>query len=305
MARVRVETGARLHAGFYTVDGRWAIEWGGSGFYIDAMGAEAEAWECSEPRVEAPTGYLDVARLVEERLRPKTCARLLRGPPRHSGLGSTTQTSLALALAVSMLEGRGLRVENLARMLGRGRYSLVGTLLFMHGGFIVDPGVPGPLLPLARLEIPEDWRFVVVLPATARGPGEAVEGALMEARRPGSREEALMAKGTIMLASAVARGSLDDALEALRLVQMGTGLYFSRLQGGVYRGDVSWVVGEASRNGIVLAQSSWGPALYTISGVNTARSDAGILRSILAEAGVRGEVVVAKPRNRGAMAGGL
>ncbi len=301
MAGVRVETGSRLHAGFYTVDAGWGVKWGGSGFYIDMLGVKAEAWECGEPGIEAPPGYQDVASLVWERLKPRVCARLLEGPPRHSGLGSTTQASLALGLAIDRLESRGLGVEGLARVLGRGRYSLVGTLLFMHGGFIVDPGTPGPLKPLARLEVPGDWRFVVVLPSLPRGPGEDVEERLMKPRRPGPREEALMAKGTIMLASAIARGDLGDALEALKLVQAGTGLYFSRSQGGVYRGDVSWIVGEASRDGIVLAQSSWGPALYTISDAGTAGSDASLLRSILAEAGVGGRVYVAEPRNSGAV----
>ncbi|MCE4602561.1 MAG: hypothetical protein F7B18_05190 [Desulfurococcales archaeon] len=301
MASIRVETGARLHAGFYTIDAGWGVQWGGSGFYIDQLGITVEAWECREPGVEAPASYREVATLVEEKLSPKVCARIVTGPPRHSGLGSTTQASLALGLAIDRLEGRGLGIEDLAKLLGRGRYSLVGTLLFMHGGFIVDPGIPGPLKPLARLEVPGDWRFVVVLPSLPRGPGEVEEEALMRPRRPGPREEALMAKGTIMLASAVARGDLGDALEALKLVQAGTGLYFSRSQGGVYRGDVSWIVGEASRDGIVLAQSSWGPALYTITDSSSAGSDASLLRSILAEAGVGGSVIVAEPRNRGAV----
>ncbi|MEB3773382.1 MAG: hypothetical protein GSR86_00445 [Desulfurococcales archaeon] len=300
--RVVVVAGARLHAGFYTVDGPWNVLWGGSGFYVEEPRVEVEAWSCGEPRLEGYSGYEDIARLLVDRLKPsQTCLKLGKALPRHVGLGSTTQVALASGVAVSVVEGLGLSVPRLASILGRGRYSLVGTLLFIHGGFVVDPGVPsGAARALSRLDVPGDWRFIIVIPRVGRGFSEGEEARVMEARRPSQASEYMMAKGTIMLASAVARGDLDDALEALRLVQSGTGLYFSGIQGGVYRGDVSRIVEEASRDGIVLAQSSWGPTLYTIAHEDEAASDARLIKLILGEAGIPGEVLVSRPRNTGA-----
>ncbi len=299
---IRVVTGARLHAGFYTVGMGWGVAWGGSGFYIDGLGAIVEGWECDEPRLEVPEEYDDVAGPVRRVVSPKrSCARLVEAPPRHVGLGSTTQTSLALAMALLAVEGMKEDPVSVAHRLGRNRYSLVGSLLFKHGGFIIDPGTPSSAMePLARVRMPETWRFIVVIPSLPRGMDEEAEKHAMTPKRPSDRALAFMAHGTLMLASALLRSNLEDALNALSRIQMGTGLYFSSIQKGVYRGDLARIVDEAQRNGMVLAQSSWGPTLYTISEGSQALSDSRLLKQILDEAGIGGRVFVVNPRNHGA-----
>jgi len=222
--RVVIATGARLHAGFYTIDGPWNISWGGSGFYVEEPGLEVEAWRCGEPKLEGYEDYGDVAELILERLKPRhSCLRLRKALPRHVGLGSTTQATLASGMAVSIIESRGINITRMASILGRGRYSLVGTLLYIHGGFVIDPGVPSTAFhAVSRLDVPADWRFIIVLPGVVRGFSEGDEARVMKARRPSQALEYMMAKGTLMLASAVARGDLDDALKALRLIESGT-----------------------------------------------------------------------------------
>ncbi|GBF09148.1 conserved hypothetical protein, partial [Aeropyrum pernix] len=109
----------------------------------------------------------------------------------------------------------------------------------------------------------------------------------------------LRSRGALLLATGIARGDLDIALEGLSSMQAGTGLLFQEVQGAVFRRDLMNIVDEASRNGVKLAQSSWGPALYTISHESTADSDARMLRAILRSQGIRGEVLVTRPRNKG------
>src|SRR5208337_3421074 len=60
--------------------------------------------------------------------------------PAHVGLGRGSQLSLAVARAISELHGRHLPVRELARLVGRGGTSGIGTAAFEYGGFIIDGG---------------------------------------------------------------------------------------------------------------------------------------------------------------------
>ncbi|GAB6148177.1 GHMP family kinase ATP-binding protein [Stetteria hydrogenophila] len=307
MARAVVAGGSRLHAGFYHAGGGRPYRWGSAGFYSSKPRLLVEAWECRGPGVEAPPGHVEPARAALEALGARgVCVRVLEAPPRHAGLGSTTQVMLGVACAVKALEGVECTpqlVSRLAEAMGRGRVSGVGTLAFAYGGFVADAGAPSPGGPrlLLRHPLPGEWRLVIALPSLPRGVGEAEEaGILSEPWDPPGEATSLMARGFIRLSAGVARGDLAEALEGLREMQEGTGLYFSRLQGGVYRGDLQSIVAEASREGVVLAQSSWGPALYTITTTGEAPGVASTLRGILRGLGLEGEVYVAEPLNTGA-----
>lgn len=213
---------------------------------------------------------------------------------------------LGVACAVEALRGRECtpeRVRSLAAKLGRGRVSGVGTLAFAYGGFVADAGSPDPEGPrlLLRHPVPGEWRFIVAIPSLPRGMSEeAEEGILARPWDPPRAAAEMMARGFIRLSAGVARGDLIEALEGLREMQTGTGLYFSRHQGGAFRRDLQDIVAEASRDGMVLAQSSWGPALYTINKAEDAPGDASILRHIIRGLGLRGEVYVVEPLNVGA-----
>lgn len=294
--RVVVEGGSRLHAGFHTIDPASGI-WGGSGFYSQRPRVVVEAWECSEHEIRAPA---DIASLVSKLGFEGGCAQVVEAPPRHSGLGSTTQVSLALAYALSRVVGENLDLFRAAVMMGRGRFSWVGTLLAKHGGFVVDAGSGGEPSAITLSPIPSSWRLLIVIPELDRGLSEEEESILMKRlRSPSPKHESMMARGTLKLALGVVRGDLELALVGLREVQLGTGMYFASSQGGVYRVDAARIVDEASRSGIYLAQSSWGPTLYTITDSEKARSDASLLRGILRELGYRGDIIISEPRNTG------
>ncbi|GBF09854.1 conserved hypothetical protein, partial [Aeropyrum pernix] len=161
---VYVEGGSRLHAGFHIVDPQRGV-WGGAGFYVEEPRVRVEAWDCGEARWEVDR---DVATLLERAGLAWGCLRIASGPPRHMGLGSTTQLSLAASMALSALKGLRPSIPSLAARLGRGRFSAVGTLLAVHGGFVLDSGsVSTP--PISAMRVPDDWRFVLVIPQLEPG----------------------------------------------------------------------------------------------------------------------------------------
>jgi beta-ribofuranosylaminobenzene 5'-phosphate synthase len=302
--RVTVRTGCRLHAGFYYAGLDWGVRWGGLGFYADRPRVVVEASRCDglrlsgfgarEPLVRRALGVLGVNGV---------CLEAKELIPAHVGLGSTTQLLLAATFAASYVEGLKVDPLDLAVRLGRGRVSWVGSLLFKFGGFVMDAGSPSPRGPraLTRLEVPEDWVFVIVTPALERGFSEVEESSILtEPWEPSLEASYHMSRGALRLASAIARGDLREALEGLREVQLGTGLYFSSIQGGVYRGSLNMVVEEARSRGVILAQSSWGPTLYTIADYRDADSIVDTLEGVLRTLNLGGFVAVSKPRNEGA-----
>lgn len=302
--RVKVITGSRLHGGFYYIGRSWGVYYGGLGFYSELPKLVLEAWECSDTRIYNLDDFSSVITGVLDKLGlSNVCLMAKESIPIHVGLGSTTQTLLAVGVAIGKLKGINYNIIELAKLLGRGRVSGVGTLLFKYGGFILDSGNPdigGPRT-LLRLRVPGEWRFVILIPEAKRGLSEDEESNILrEPIEPSSHIKQLMSRGALRLASAIARRDLQEALEGLREVQTGTGLYFSTIQGGVYRSDLEDLVSEASKAGLVLAQSSWGPTLYTITSKESARADANMLLLLMRELGIRGNVLLAKPRNMGA-----
>ncbi len=314
MGRVIVRAGSRLHAGFYYAGPGRPYSWGSAGFYIATPRVTVEAEECpGGARVGGAGHALDAAREALERLGyGGVCLEVREAPPRHVGLGSTTQIMLSAACAARLALGEGGcspgEVALLARRLGRGRVSGAGSIAFAYGGFVVDAGSPDPRgpTPLFRLEIPRGWAFIVAIPRLPRGlSGPREEELLSRPWRPRGEVERLMSSGLLRLAVGISRGDLREALEGLRMMQLGTGMYFSGLQGGAYRSDLQAIVGEAERSGLVMAQSSWGPTLYTITTRDAAWDDAALVKSVMREVGVEGEVIISEPLNAGARIGYL
>ncbi len=301
---VTIKTGCRLHGGFYYAGLDWGIRWGGLGFYVEKPGVVIRAWECSVPEYIGFNGReLLVRKVLAELGFSNICLKAYELIPAHVGLGSTTQLMLAVATVASHIKGFKPDPLDLAIRLKRGRISWVGSLLFKLGGFIIDAGTPslrGPKV-LARLEIPEDWVFVMVIPDIERGFNEFEELEILEKPWEPSLETSYhMSRGALRLASAIARSDLEEALKGLREIQIGTGLYFSIIQGGVYRGPLNKIVEEAKTKGITLAQSSWGPTLYTITNSTNADFTVDVLAKILEITDLKGSIVVSKPRNKGA-----
>jgi len=303
---VTINAGSRLHAGFHMIgDNIHNIEYVGAGFYVEKPNIRVRVRDCGEATYEGPYEFRDPVRYVIEKTGFTGCVRLEEAPRRHSGLGSTTQVMLAVYHGIKLLMRESISERDLLmagfKLLGRTRASTVGTLLYVYGGFVSGIGLPLPSdYSVLRLPIPSDWRFVIVIPDIARGLNEKEERRYIESPRPAPQSvRQLMAQGFHYLVMGMVRRDLNLLLDGLRSMQTATGMYFSSIQGGVYRSDLARIVDEATRDGIVLAQSSWGPTLYTITTVDSAESDRKTLEMIMREVGIRGEIIESGPRNMG------
>lgn len=155
-------------------------------------------------------GQADLAQVIEriKRSQPELRFRaiLKTAPPQHAGFGSKTTLSLALIAGVNCFNSIGWSVEQMQRLSGRGAASGVGVHSFFNGGVIWDVGhradVTKQLLPsgsttvaeipplATRIQFPEGWRVVLVLPSERRMTGQE-EIKFFRENAPVSKPEAL------------------------------------------------------------------------------------------------------------------
>lgn len=271
---VWVEAPARLHFGVLDLRGSLGRRFGGLGAAVPRPSLLLEAAPADGVSAEGPDAdrAAQFARrfLAHHGLGGGVRIRLRRSIPAHAGLGSGTQLGLAVARAIAELRGLSTDPVALARAVGRGRRSAIGTWAFALGGFLVEGGRrPGSddLAPLlARLPVPESWRCVVAVPAGAPGlSGEAEAAAFERLPPPPEREVERVAHLVLMqLLPALADAELVGFGAALSEIQRITGAWFSAEQGGVFApGPTALLVRRLAEWGAAgVGQSSWGPAVY-------------------------------------------
>ncbi|RUL84343.1 beta-RFAP synthase [Tautonia sociabilis] len=281
---VRVRTSSRLHFGPLawgaSASGR---RFGGVGLMIEHPGVQlraqqAEDWAITgmiglRPRASdfASRVLFQLARKMDRARALATLLHLEQAPPEHVGLGTGTQLGLAIARAITLVNGKGeLPAHRLAALTGRGARSGIGILGFDRGGLIVDgghraPGSPAPLV--AHAEFPDDWAVLVVIPASPPGlHGEAERAAFRELPpMPEATSDRLCRLVLLGLLPSIAERDLPGFGAALEEFQELVGRWFAPAQGGgLYAGpeveEVARFLKDRGLHGV--GQSSWGPTLY-------------------------------------------
>ena len=278
---ITVQTGARLHFGLLAVQAASGRNFGGVGLMVQSPGCvlSVEASERDECHAEAAIAarlavWRDEYRQLSpaEHRPPACCIRVAQAIPSHAGLGSGTQTALALAAALSRCGGEeNVSSLELARRVGRGARSALGIHGFEQGGLLVEGGKrqPDEISPLvARLEFPYDWRVLLVMPNDRRGLfGDAERAAFTKlAPMPAALTETLCRIVLMELLPAVASEDFPAAAAALREFGQLNGSHFAPVQGGVFADPqmsqlAHWLT---EQDCVGIGQSSWGPTLWML-----------------------------------------
>ncbi|ADQ66541.1 beta-rfap synthase [Halogeometricum borinquense DSM 11551] len=319
MSRVRVSTGARLHFGFLNLSLAHQRLYGGLGVGLDepktvVTATPADGIDCSHrdarPYVETAVEILDV---------PGADVTVSSALPRHAGLGSGTQLALAVLVAVGRANDREVSVRQLAPRLGRGGRSGIGVASFETGGVLVDAGHPTARFTTdrpadgdwtvpsvaVRHAVPDDWRFLLVVPdADAGRNGDEEDESMRSVVEHADPDIADRISGVLSrrLLPAVADGSASRFGKAVSEIGRLNGAWYADEQGGVYRPPVGELVASVEDNPACYGagQSSWGPAVYAITDAEHADEARDAGEAALAAADVAGEVRVVRGRNTGA-----
>lgn len=309
--RVVVEAPARLHFGILDLRGHLGRKFGGIGAAVPTPSTLLEVTPSETLTAEGP----DAGRAQEyaERylagagIRGAAHLKVHRAIPSHAGLGSGTQLGLAVARALAELYGQPSEPQALARLVGRGQRSAIGTWTFALGGFVLEGGrrtgsdAVAPLI--SRLPIPPAWRAVIAIPEAQpglSGPEEAA--AFRSLPAPEEREVERVAHLVLMqLLPALADGDLIAFGAALTEIQRVTGGWFAPAQGGAFASGATQELVErmAAFGAAGVGQSSWGPTVYGLVPHRDAGRD--LAQRVRASLGGRGRVFETPFAERGAL----
>jgi beta-RFAP synthase len=191
--------------------------------------------------------------------------------PEHVGLGSGTQLSLAVGTALNAFFDLGLSVREIAALTDRGMRSGIGIGVFEQGGLVVDGGrgektITPPVI--SHLNIPEDWRFILVFDRRGKGlHGNQEVDAFKEL--PGfPQEEAARLCYLLMMQGlpAVAEQDISRFGEVISILQQSVGDHFAPVQGGIFASKevdqaMQWLKAQGA---MAIGQTSWGPTGFCV-----------------------------------------
>jgi beta-RFAP synthase len=285
-SEISIKSTARLHMGFFDLHGGLGRKFGSIGLSLATPTIELSAQMSSQLQVEGITSVIDkVASIAQQfitkvNLNGSVHLNIRQHIPEHAGLGSGTQTALAIGAAISQLYKLNLSTAQIAELTGRGGRSGIGIAAFDYGGLLIDGGraartntslsklssnVP-PLL--ARYDFPEDWRVLLILDASQPGiHGEVEREAFKQLPEFSESLAAHLCRYVLMQAMpAIVEQDLTAFGFAIQELQSHVGDYFAPAQGGRYASQQVGAVLQALQNmGVAcFGQSSWGPTGFAV-----------------------------------------
>ncbi|NDV19439.1 GHMP kinase [Pseudodesulfovibrio sp. JC047] len=313
--KITVTAHARLHFGFTNLTPELGTVYGSVGVglkepFTRITATSAADFSVHGPRSEQVAEY--ATRLAKQYGIAWNAHLMIEDTiDRHSGLGSGTQTALATAAALLHLHGMDCDIRTAAGALDRGLRSGVGIATFESGGFILDGGHqrldrPEVIVPsnvLVHHDFPEDWHFVLFLPAVKPGLSGKNEGTVFhELGDTRAISDAICRTVLLNMLPALINKDIEAFGTALTEVDTWTGHFFNKAQGGTYREALAHDAVEnlLSAGAYGVGQSSWGPCLYGLVDSRTEQSVVRAGKEFLTAHGLDGTVRVVRPNNSGA-----
>ncbi len=202
-------------------------------------------------------------------------------PAAHSGFGSATQVLVGAAKTVSCLAGNPQSASALARLMGRGGTSGIGTAVIDGGGFILDGGHsfrsgprskqdytpsrattdPAPPPVFVQIPFPETWQILICVPKGLDIDGKReLEIFTKECPVPDREVDRMCRILLTQMLPAIAENNLTLFCESLEAYQ---GLGFKQAEIRTQTSTVCSAMNFLRENGGQgVGMSSWGPAIF-------------------------------------------
>ena len=300
--KVYVRTPSRLHFSLIDMNGQLGRVDGSLGLALNYPNVVLEASKSEEIAVRGEERAF-VEKLASVFLKhfkiPSGAQIEVRSTiPKHVGLGSNTQLSLAVSSVLSRIYGVKKTTRELAIIMKRGGTSGIGVAAFERGGLILDGGhsfgrdgekqsflpssaskaQPAPVL--VRYAFPEDWFFVIAIPHIHRGVHGEEEIRVFKERCPINAAYVGKACRIVLM-------KLLPALLERNIENFGSGL--TELQDAGFASATKDLMHPVVRRCIRFmlkkgaygaGQSSFGPSTF---GLVQGEDEAGRLRDLVAE----------------------
>src|SRR5262245_3695532 len=278
MTCVYITAPSRLHFGLWSLAEGHERQFGGVGAMIDRPRlhlkiTDAEQLNSSGPDADRAVNFARRWAEFHRLAMPRCSIEVLSAIPAHSGLGSGTQLAIAIAAGLSAFcDLPSQSPQELALSVGRGLRSAVGTYGFAFGGLIIEQGklLGEPISPLdCRLDLPDEWRFVLVRSQGASGLAGDDEmdafGALPKI--PQGLTDRLITLARDRLIPAAATADFESFAENLYEYGRLSGECFASRQGGPFNGPLLTSLIQQIRDmgHFGVGQSSWGPTIFVLA----------------------------------------
>lgn len=310
---VEVTAPSRLHFGLLSFGHCQSRQFGGVGVMLDQPAVvlqihAAKSLETTGPLAERVRAFVSRWAAFHRWPGELPCRIVLQSVAEsHVGLGVGTQLGLSVGAGLSRFFHLPQPAPaELALSVGRGSRSAVGTYGFATGGLIVERGkLPNePISPLeVRLEMPAQWRFVLLQPRAPRGLSGQVEQDAFGHLPPVPVEVTaeLVTEVRQRMLPAAAAHDFETFSESVYRYDRLAGLCFASVQGGPYNGSKLTALVDLVRDQGVrgVGQSSWGPTLFAILPEEAQARDF-VARMTAHPACADLQFVVTKPNNCGA-----
>ncbi|MGZ5052578.1 MAG: beta-ribofuranosylaminobenzene 5'-phosphate synthase family protein [Methylobacter sp.] len=269
-SKVSIIAPARLHMGFIDLSGSLGRHFGSIGVALNEISTRlsitsAEQLNVTGPAAERATKCVTaLCQLLQ--VPDKLNVVIESAIPEHVGLGSGTQMSLAIGVALNKFYGLGLSVRDIAALTDRGLRSGIGIAVFEQGGLVVDGGrgettVTPPML--AHMDIPEEWRFILVFDQRGLGLHGQQEAQAFRDMPPFPAQEAARLCYLLLMQGlpAVAENDIAKFGDVITQLQRSVGEHFASAQGGVFTSPEVGTVMQwlKSHGAVAIGQTSWGP----------------------------------------------
>ncbi|MFX1301751.1 MAG: beta-ribofuranosylaminobenzene 5'-phosphate synthase [Promethearchaeota archaeon] len=330
MTSLRITTPCRIHLSLIDENGYTGRVDGGIGLMLDRPNVVFEASNnAKEFKIEANKYYRESIEVINE-IASKVFKRynisnknfhfnLKRYFPSHVGLGSKTQLSLAIATAITKLKNiNHLTHKDLTKLVERGGTSGIGWKGFKTGGFILDGGhdfgkgkeketfLPSsastsanPALTIVRHEIPESWRFILVIPNVKKGAYGDEEISVFQNYAPIPRSEVNEVSHQVIMK--ILPGIIKNDLlcfgEGIKRIQS---IGFKKIEIGLQHQVVKDLLNFFENCGLkAYGMSSFGPSVFGV--VESVSEAEKILKEVQKNQKHHGgHIYICKPNNCGA-----
>ncbi|MFZ2456290.1 MAG: beta-ribofuranosylaminobenzene 5'-phosphate synthase family protein [Candidatus Altiarchaeia archaeon] len=311
--KLRIKTPSRLHLGLIDLNGNLGRLYGSMGVAIDSPNVvlEAGSSDCLElSGLEKDRVAKAVSRFSEYyNIDPEIRLEIKETIPKHSGLGSGTQLSLAVGTALARVHGIDAPVRIIASVMGRGFVSGTGVSAFERGGFSVDGGLnvlyQTPPQTVFHHGFPRGWVFVVAVPKIKKGLSGKQEKDAFRGIIPGPEKNAADISRLVLmkLLPSLLEKDIEGFGYAITEIDRKTGEYYKDIPCDRTAGSIMRHMTGLGAHGA--GQSSWGPAVYGLIEKKYAPALESGTREYLSEKGIPGIVYVAVPDNKGAFIGNV
>jgi beta-ribofuranosylaminobenzene 5'-phosphate synthase len=233
--------------------------------------------------------------------------------PAHSGLGSGTQISLAVAKIILKLNDLDMTAPEIAKIVGRGGTSGIGVHAFDQGGFIIDGGhkidekpdflpssassaSPAPLI--TRINFPEDWKIILAIPNVPAGASGPKEVNIFQKYCPIPLKEVQKLSHILLMEMmpAVVELDIDSFGDSVNQIQ-STG--FKKIELELQHPLINDLIENMRSAGAAgVGMSSFGPTVYAVTDNNSKEIEIAAKNTM---EDIGGELITTKAQNSGAV----